>query len=105
MAAPSFVNNVSSSLTVPCTLFAFTDVDSQQKIGLPQISCSFNDSCSPALVLSLHQLLLPPYKVSPIRVEKLRQQVVIHPDHSFVTYVLNGLQNGFRGGFSPASVS
>ena len=57
------------------------------------------------MALSLHQPLLPPYKVSPIRVEKLRQLVLTHPDKSFVTYVLDGLQNGFRVGFNPASVS
>ena len=34
VAAPSFVNTVSSSLTVPCSTFAFTGVDFQQKIGL-----------------------------------------------------------------------
>ena len=28
-----------------------------------------------------------------------------HPDQSFVTYVLDGLQSGFRVGFNPASVS
>ena len=28
-----------------------------------------------------------------------------YPDQSFVTYVLDGLQNGFRVGFNPASVS
>ena len=85
VAAPSCVNSVNSSLTVPCSTFAFIDVDSQQKIGLPQISCSFNDSCSSALALSLHQPLLPAEKVSPIRVEKLHQEVLTHPDHSFVT--------------------
>ena len=105
VAAPSCVNSVSSSLTVPCSTLAFTGVDSQQKIGLPRISCSFNSSCSSALALSLPQLLLPPYKVSPIRVEKIHQEVLTHPDQSFVTYVLDGLQNGFRVGFNPASVS
>ena len=99
------VNSVSSSLTVPCSTLAFTGVDSQQKIGLTRISCSFNSSCSSALALSLPQLLLPPYKVSPIRVEKIHQEVLTHPDQSFVTYVLDGLQNGFRVGFNPASVS
>ena len=92
-------------MTVPCSTLALTGVDSQQKIGLPRISCSFNDSCSSSLALSLHQPLLPPYKVSPIRVEKLSQEVLTHPDQSFVTYVLDGLQNGFRVGFNPASVS
>ena len=53
----------------------------------------------------MHQPLLPPYKVSPIRVEKLHQGVLTHADQSFVTYVLDGLQNGFRVGFNPASVS
>ena len=66
VAAPSYVNTVSSSLTVPCSTFAFTGVDSQQKTGL---NFFFNDSCSSALALLLHQPLLPPYKVSPIRVE------------------------------------
>ena len=42
------------------------------------------------------QPLLPPYKVSPIKVEKLRQEVLTPPDQSFVTYVLDGLQNGFH---------
>ena len=37
--------------------------------------------------------------------EKLRQEVLTHPDQSFVTYVLDGLQSGFRVGFNPASVS
>ena len=31
--------------------------------------------------------------------------MLTHPDQSFVTYVLDGLQNGFRVGFNPASVS
>ena len=31
--------------------------------------------------------------------------MLTHPDQSFVTYVLEGLQNGFRVGFNPASVS
>ena len=34
VAAPCYVNTVSSSLTVPCSTFAFIGVDSQQKIGL-----------------------------------------------------------------------
>ena len=66
VAAPSYVNTVSSSSTVPCSTFAFTGVDSQQKPGL---NLFFNDSCSSALALLLHQPLLPPYKVSPVRVE------------------------------------
>ena len=37
--------------------------------------------------------------------DKLRQEVLTHPDQSFVTYVLDGLQNGFFVGFNPASVS
>ena len=82
-----------------------TGVDSQQKIGLPRSSCSFNDSYSSALALPLHQPLLPFYKVSPIRVTKLNKEMLTHPDQSFVTYVLDGLQNGFRAGFDPASVS
>ena len=57
------------------------------------------------MALSLHQPLLPAYKVSPIRVEKLRLLVLTHPDQSFVTYVLDSLQNGFGVGFNPASVS
>ena len=80
----------------------FIGVDSQQKVGLFR---AFNDSCPPASAPSLHQPLLPPYKVSPIRVDKLCQEVLTHPDQSFVTYVLDGLQNGFRVGFNPASVS
>ena len=105
VAAPSCVNSVSSSFIVPCSAFAFIGVDSQQKIGLPRISCSFNDSCLSASAPSLHQPLLPPYKVSPTRVEKLRQEVLTHPDQSFVTCVLDGLQNGFWVGFNLASVS
>ena len=31
--------------------------------------------------------------------------MLTHPDQSFVTYVLDGLQNGFRVGFNRASVS
>ena len=38
-------------------------------------------------------------------VEKLCQGVLTHPDQSVVTYVLDGLQNGFRVGFNSASVS
>ena len=82
-----------------------TGVDSQQKIGLPRIPSSFNDSCSSPLVLSLHQPLLPAHKVSPVRVEKLRQEVLTHLVQPFVTYVLDGLHNGFLVGFNPASVS
>ena len=37
--------------------------------------------------------------------EKLRREVLTPPDQSFVTYVLDGLKNGFRVGFNPASVS
>ena len=37
--------------------------------------------------------------------DKLHQEVLTHSDQSFVTYVLDGLQNGFRVGFNPASVS
>ena len=67
-AAPSCVNSVNSSLTVPRSSFAFIGVDSQQKIGLPRLFRTFNDSCPSASAPSLHQPLLPPYKVSPIRV-------------------------------------
>ena len=81
VAARSCANNVSSSLTVPCSTIAFPGVDSQQKIGMPPIF-SFTDSCSSALALLLHQPLHPPYKVSPIRVEKLHQEVLTHPDQS-----------------------
>ena len=105
VAASSCVNSVNSSLTVPRSTFAFIGVDSQQKIRLPRIFCAFNDSCPSASAPSLHQPLLLSYKVSPIRVDKLRQEVLTHPDQSFVTYVLDGLQNGFRVGFNPASVS
>ena len=59
ITAPSCVNSVSSSLTVPCSTFALTGVDSQQKIGLHRSSCSFNDSYLSALALPLHQPLLP----------------------------------------------
>ena len=72
---------------------------------MARLFCAFNNSCLSALAPSLHQPLLPPYKVSPIRVDKLRQEVLTHPDQSFVTYILDGLQNGFRVGFNPASVS
>ena len=82
VAACSCANSVSSSLTVPCSTIVFPGVDSQQKIGMPRIFCSFNDSCSSALALLLHQPLHPPYKVSPIGVEKLRQEVLTHPDQS-----------------------
>ena len=37
--------------------------------------------------------------------DKLRLKVLTHPDQSFVTYLLDGLQNGFCVGFNPASVS
>ena len=92
-------------MTALCSTVALTGVDSQQKIGLPRISCSFNDYCSSPLVLLLHQPLLPPHKVPPVRVKKLRQEVLTHLDQPFVTYVLDGLQNGFLVGFNPASVS
>lgn len=105
VAAPSCVNSANGSLTVPCSTFAFIGVDSQQKVGLPRLFRAFNDSCPSASAPSLHQPLLPPHKVSPIRVDKLRQEVLTHPDQSFVTYVLDGLQNGFRVGFNPVSVS
>ena len=105
VAAPSRVNSVNSSLTVPRSTFAFIGVDSLQKIGLSRIFRAFNDSCPSASAPSLRQPLLPPYKVSPMRVDKLLQEVLTHPDQSFVTYVLDGLQNGFRVGFNPASVS
>ena len=105
VAASSCVNSVNSSLTVPRSTFAFIGVESQQKIGLSRIFRAFNDSCPSASAPSLHQPLLPPYKVSPIRVDKLLQEVLTHPDQSFVTYVLDGLQNGFRVGFNPPSVS
>ena len=49
VAAPSYVNTVSSSLTVPCSTFAFTGVDSQQKIGLRWI-------CSSMIPAHLHWL-------------------------------------------------
>ena len=105
VAASSCVNSVNSSLTVPHSTFAFIGVDSQQKVGLPRLFRAFNDPCPSASAPSLHQPLLPPYNVSPIRVEKLRQEVLTHPDQSFVTYVLDALQKGFRVGFNPASVS
>ena len=93
VAAPSCVNNVNSSLTVPRSIFAFIGVDSQQKVGLPRLFRAFNDSCSSASAPSLHQPLLPPNKVSPIRVDKLRQEVLTYPDQSFVTWMV------FRTGF------
>ena len=68
VAAPSYVNTISSSLTVPCSTFAFTGVDSQHE-DWTALNLFFNDSCSSALALLLHQPLLPPYKVSPKRVE------------------------------------
>ena len=105
VASPFCVNSVNSSLTVPRSTFAFIGVNSQQKVGLPRLFRAFNDSCPSASAPSLHQPLLPPCKVSPIRVDKLRQEVLTHPDQSFVTYVLDGLQNGFRVGFNAASVS
>ena len=105
VAASSCVNSVNSSLTVPHSTFAFIGVDSQQKVGLPRLFRAFNDPCPSASAPSLHQPLLPPYNISPIRVEKLRQEVLTHPDQSFVTYVLDALQKGFRVGFNPASVS
>ena len=105
VAAPSCVNSVNSSLTVPRSTFAFIGVDSQQKVGLPRLFRAFNDSCPSASAPLLHQPLLPPYKVSPIRVDKLPHEVLTHPDQSFVTYILDGLQNGFCVGFNLASVS
>ena len=105
VATPSGVNSVNSSLTVPRSIFAFIGVDSQQKVGLSRLFRAFNDSCPSASAPWLHQPLLPPHKVSLIRVDKLRQEVLTYPDQPFVTYVLDGLQNGFRVGFNPASVS
>ena len=49
VAAPSYVNTVSSSLTVPFSTFAFTGVDSQQKKGLHWI-------CSSMIPARLHWL-------------------------------------------------
>ena len=105
MATPSFVNSVNSLLTVPRSTFPFNGVDSQQRVGLPRLFRAFNDSCPSASAPLLHQPLLPPYKVSPITVDKLRLEVLTDPDQSFVTHVLDGLQNGFCVGFNPASVS
>ena len=39
--------------------------------------------------------LLPPHKVSPIRVDRLRKEASAHPDPWFVDYVLMGIQEGF----------
>ena len=44
---------------------------------------------------SLYLALLPPHKVSPIRVDRLRKEASAHPDPRFVDYVLMGFQEGF----------
>ena len=62
---PPRVKSVNSSLTVLHSTFVFIGVDSQQRVGLPRLFRAFNDSCPLASAPSLHQPLLPPYKISP----------------------------------------
>ena len=69
----------------------------RRQTGLPTVQFSR----APSLYLPL----LPPHKVSPIRVDRLRKEASAHPDPQFVDYVLTGIQEGFRVGFNPVSVS
>ena len=49
-----------------------------------------------------HPVLPPVSAVSPIKVEEFSKELASHPDQQQVSYVIQGLQHGFRLGFHSA---
>ena len=77
----------------------------RRQTGLPTVQLSQRVSQVQNRAPSLYLPLLPPHKVSLIRVDRLHKEASAHPDPRFVDYVLMGIQEGFHVGFNPASVS
>ena len=101
-AAASCLNSVNTSSSD--VLFSAVGLFPRRQTGLLTIQLSWSVSRVQNQAPSLYQLLLPPHKVSPIRVDRLRKEPSAHPDRQFVEYVLTGIQEGFHVGFNPASV-
>ena len=102
-AAASCVNSVNTSSSDVSVSAA--SLFSRRQAGLPTVQLSCGVSQVQNMAPSLYLPLLPPHKVSPIRVDRLRKEASAHPDPWFVDYVLTGIQEGFHVGFNPALVS
>ena len=102
-AAASCVNSVNTSSSD--VLVSAVGLFPRRQTGLPTVQFSRSVSQVQNRAPSLYLPLLPPHKVSPIRVDRLRKEASAHPDPQFVDYVLTGIQEGFRVGFNPLSVS
>ena len=102
-AAASCVNSVNTSSSD--VLVSAVGLFPRRQTGLPTVQFSRSLSQVQNWAPSLYLPLLPPHKVSPIRVDRLRKEASAHPDLQFVDYVLTGIQEGFRVGFNPLSVS
>ena len=102
-AAASCVNSVNTSSSDVSVSAA--SLFSRWQAGLPTVQLSCGVSQVQNRAPSLYLPLLPPHKVSPIRVDRLRKEASAHPDPWFVDYVLTGIQEGFHVGFNPALVS
>ena len=102
-AAASCVNSVNTSSSDVSVSAA--SLFSRRQAGLPTVQLSCGVSQVQNRAPSLYLPLLPPHKVSPIRVDRLRKEASAHPDPWFVDYVLTGIQEGFHVGFNPALVS
>ena len=102
-AAASCVNSVNTSSSD--VLGSAVGLFPRRQTGLPTVQLPQTVSQVQNMAPSLYLPLLPPHKVSPIRVDRLRKEASAHPDPRFVDYVLMGIQEGFRVGFNPGSVS
>ena len=102
VAAPSCVNSISNSLTVP-RLRSLVLIPSRRLDCLEFLFLSMSPARLHWLCRCISHCFLPTKFL--LWVEKLRQLVLTHSDQSFVSYVLDGIQNGFRVGFNSASVS
>ena len=71
------------------------------RVFLPAWLCCILTNPPPLFFLA-HPVLPPVSAVSPLKVEEFSKELASHPDQQQVSYVLQGLQHGFRLGFHSA---
>ncbi|KAJ7365597.1 hypothetical protein OS493_002299 [Desmophyllum pertusum] len=91
-ATSTCVNSVHTPLASPSSNVLFNAAGSgpQQQIGRLNVQFLSNDSCISDMAPIVHQPLLSPRRVSPIKVDRLRKEVSAHPDQPFAEYVFGG---------------
>ena len=111
--SPSFVpihsvDNVIASPSqqqeLPQLAQLFCSVPVSMTVSLPVSVPTSVPVKSSIAIVSFTQLSLIS-KVSPLQLDQFHAELRHHPDKSAVTYVISGIQDGFRIGFDPSLVS